>query len=268
MTHPQDIGLRAVADFFIKRYGPAPMAYKAEVENAAKLYLSLSRARNESDAASLYLSCLKQPQNTPAVHQNKLKKGLGDDCLTWLPGVNSCLSHSQPGEKTAFIRIMGELSFRNISGIVEKIEEATDVEFVIDSRGGNCADSLSLIQSMAGRKSVATVTGKAWSAAAVLLQGCQVRRLYPSASLMIHPVVLAVMGDQKDLMDAVISLQDAEDAILPIFHRSKTDDVRRWFAGGDHYFSAEEAVKAGLADEIVPEPKPFMQHGYAASAGG
>ncbi len=74
--------------------------------------------------------------------------------------------------------------------------------------------------------------------------------------MMVHSAVGFSFGSPGDLRRAAIELEQNNEKFIAMFHRSDPALVRNWFADGDHYFSAQEAVAAGLADEVLPEPNP------------
>ncbi|MCR5714400.1 MAG: ATP-dependent Clp protease proteolytic subunit [Bacteroidales bacterium] len=75
--------------------------------------------------------------------------------------------------------------------------------------------------------------------------------------LMIHSVSAEVFGDKQDMQEMIRELASLEDMLAEAVSRRcgrSTDDIKaEYFDGKEHWFSAEEAVRAGFADGIFEE---------------
>jgi Clp protease len=97
----------------------------------------------------------------------------------------------------------------------------------------------------------------AYSAACTVLQGAKRRLLCASSSVMVHPPSQCVYGNAAHLQSALEELLASQDKLWACYDRSPPDLVAGWRRDGlDHWFTAEEALAAGLADQIIPDFPP------------
>jgi ATP-dependent Clp protease protease subunit len=144
---------------------------------------------------------------------------------------------------------------------LENQKRGQDINFYINSPGGAVDDTLALYDTMRFLSSpVATYClGRAYSGAAVLLaSGAKGRRyMLPHAKAMIHQPFGGVTGQAEDIRiqaEQIIKMKQELTRILAHHTGQATDQILR-DAERDKYFSAEEAVRYGLADEVLTEPQ-------------
>ena len=155
-----------------------------------------------------------------------------------------------------FVFIGGEIVFSDFEKHISDIGMARRVELEINSGGGDTRAALKLAETLHGREVEATVTGKAFSSAATLLQAATIRKAYDTARLMIHDSRSAILGTASELRMEAVHLDNIREKVKALFHRSPRALVEKWFESGDHYFNAPEALAVGLVDEIIPTPEP------------
>ncbi|MEO6036413.1 MAG: ATP-dependent Clp protease proteolytic subunit [Verrucomicrobiota bacterium] len=164
-------------------------------------------------------------------------------------------------EKFAFVSIYGEMGFSDFKPQFAAIEKAERVELSIRSNGGCSLTALRFAEALKGKKVVATVHEKACSAAAVILQCADVRKIYANAKIMIHAPRAALFGTASELRKASDMVAARREQLKNLFHRSPGDLVEIWLAddSGDHWFDSQQALAVGLVDEILPTPEPWPQ---------
>jgi len=143
---------------------------------------------------------------------------------------------------------------------LENQKRGNEINLYINSPGGAVDDTLALYDTMRFMSSpVATYClGRAYSGAAVLLTaGAKGKRyLLPHAKVMIHQPYGGVTGQAEDIRiqaEQIIRMKSELTKIISQCTGQPVDIVKR-DSERDKYFSAEEAVKYGLADEVLTEP--------------
>lgn len=132
---------------------------------------------------------------------------------------------------------------------------APTVELRIDSTGGNFLWTLELGVALraSGATITATVTDKAWSAAAFLVQFAHHRRMAESGSMMVHAANVATVTNAAGLrmLAEHLELSDASMRTLFVARSQQPEATIREWLSRDTYFTAAEALAAGLVDEII-----------------
>ncbi len=134
----------------------------------------------------------------------------------------------------------------------------TPITLYICSGGGAIQAGMLIYDAIRGSAApVRTVVcGEACSMAAVLMcAGTGGRYILSHSRMMLHEPLLGskVGGNVTSIREISKSLEKAKadiDEIL-VLHTGKTPEEIAEATGGEHYFSAEEAVDFGLADRIV-----------------
>jgi ATP-dependent Clp protease protease subunit len=136
-----------------------------------------------------------------------------------------------------------------------------DINFYINSPGGAVDDTLAIYDTIRFMSSAVNTycIGRAYSGAAVLLAAGQKGKRYilPHAKVMIHQPYGGVTGQAEDIRiqaEQIIKMKRELNQILSKHTGRSLDEIQR-DGERDKYFSAEEAVRYGLADEVLTEPK-------------
>lgn len=143
---------------------------------------------------------------------------------------------------------------------LENQKRGSEINFYINSPGGAVDDTLALFDTMRFMSSpVATYClGRAYSGAAVLLAAGSKGKRYmlPHAKVMIHQPFGGITGQAEDIRIQAEQIIRAKQELTRILANAtgQSEDVIKRDAERDKYFSAEEAVKYGLADEVLTEP--------------
>ncbi len=142
-------------------------------------------------------------------------------------------------------------------------EPYAPIQLVINSYGGsvtNCLAIYDALQSVpAGIQTICF--GVAYSAGALLLAaGSKGNRLIlPNAEVMIHELSAWVGGSYADIRIQKEHLDAMQKRLTGILakHTGKPEETIAADTARDKFFSAEDAVKYGLADEVVNGPAVF-----------
>ena len=134
-------------------------------------------------------------------------------------------------------------------------DQAEDVHIRLNSYGGSCNAAVRMHDDLAaypGKISI-TISGTAASAATVMAMAADVLEMTPGSLFMIHDPIMAAIGNEADLMDAVRLLQTCKDSIINVY-------ATRTPAGRDQiakmmrettWMDAEAALAYGFVDRIA-----------------
>jgi ATP-dependent Clp protease protease subunit len=143
---------------------------------------------------------------------------------------------------------------------LENQKRGQEINFYINSPGGAVDDTLALYDTMRFLSSpVATYClGRAYSGGSLLLTaGAKGKRyMLPHAKVMIHQPYGGITGQAEDIRiqaEQIIKAKAELTRIIAMHTGQAVETVQR-DSERDKYFTAEEAVKYGLADEVLTEP--------------
>ena len=124
----------------------------------------------------------------------------------------------------------------------------------INSAGGDVSDGIAIasaIRAYPGRKRT-VVDGMAASIASVIAQAGDERIVEPGAMLMIHDPLTACMGNQADFEKAAETLGKHGDNLARQYADRAGGTPEEWRAvmRDETWYTADEAVEAGLADRV------------------
>lgn len=143
---------------------------------------------------------------------------------------------------------------------LENQKRGQDINFYINSPGGAVDDTLALYDTMRFLSSPVSTycLGRAYSGAAVLLTaGAKGKRyILPHAKVMIHQPYGGVTGQAEDIRiqaEQIIKAKAELNRIISSHTGQSIENIHR-DSERDKYFSAEEAVRYGLVDEVLVEP--------------
>ena len=138
-------------------------------------------------------------------------------------------------------------------------DRAEDVHIRLNSYGGSCNAAVRMHDDLVaypGRVNI-TISGTAASAATVLAMAADLLEMTPGSLFMIHDPIVAAIGDEADLMDAIKLLRACKDSIINVYEK-------RTMAGRDQiaemmrdttWMDAEAALAYGFIDRVAtPNP--------------
>ncbi|MBL8760125.1 MAG: ATP-dependent Clp protease proteolytic subunit [Phycisphaerae bacterium] len=148
---------------------------------------------------------------------------------------------------------------------LENQKRGQDINFYINSPGGAVDDTLALYDTIRFLSSPVSTycLGRAYSGAAVLLtSGAKGKRyILPHAKVMIHQPYGGVTGQAEDIRiqaEQIIKAKAELNRIIASHTGQSIENIHR-DSERDKYFTAEEAVKYGLVDEVLVEPPKAAQ---------
>ncbi len=176
--------------------------------------------------------------------------------ITLMPADSQLLTHRK-------IFIEGEINAETACTFLKQVlflnrEDAhKPIDVMVNSCGGEINSGLLMYDII--QSSTAPIrmycAGRAYSMAAILIAcGMHGRYILPHGELMLHQPLLGnqVGGNASSLKSISDSLLETKAKINAILskHTGKSVDEIEQMTSFDHYFTAEEAVDAGLCDEI------------------
>lgn len=158
---------------------------------------------------------------------------------------------------------VGDVDARSCTAAILTLEQwqredpDAPIEIEFNTPGGTISDGLALydrIRTIAETTPVRThATGASLSMGTILLQAGSQRTISPNAYLMIHVPQGGAVGSQFHIEDEVKVMKSMKNRLLSILvDRSDLtrQSISRNWNRKDWWFDAEEAVTAGLADEV------------------
>ncbi|GAB3211333.1 head maturation protease, ClpP-related [Nocardia tengchongensis] len=132
--------------------------------------------------------------------------------------------------------------------------DADEIMVKINSPGGNVYDGLAIMHALSDHpaKIITSVEGLAASAASFIAMAGDERIIRPGAELMIHNAWTVAVGGASDLRAAAEQLERTSASLAGIYADRSGGEVADWQAAMDAetWYSAQEAVDAGLADRV------------------
>jgi ATP-dependent Clp endopeptidase proteolytic subunit ClpP len=133
-----------------------------------------------------------------------------------------------------------------------------DLEVHINSPGGSVFDGLAIYNAIAQRPGNVTtvVDGLAASAASFIAQAGKTRIVAPGAMVMIHDAHGLCIGNEADMTETAALLAKASSNLAGIYaaHSGRPAFEWRQAMQAETWYTAQEAVDAGLADRVAERP--------------
>ena len=144
---------------------------------------------------------------------------------------------------------------KELSILVESTGENDDITVCINSHGGDTHIALGIYDLLRAcpRKTVGIVVGTAQSSASLILQGCTKRYMTAHSTLMLHRSRINVCGSVENVQASVEVFRRQDEQFYAIYAEKTKKNVIliRGMAHRDLHLTANEAVEAGLADEVL-----------------
>lgn len=149
--------------------------------------------------------------------------------------------------------------------INQKVKEITSLNadrviVNISSLGGSVDHGLAIHDALRSLDAevITNVTGLTASAATIIAQAGDTRRMSDNALYLIHRAWAFVRGNVEDMMEAATLLEKIDERIVNMYKKrsGKDEDAIKEAMAKDQFLSPEEAYDLGLIDEIYePEMK-------------
>lgn len=201
-----------------------------------------------------------------------------DDMLA-LPPLRNAITYQRTREmsidelllENRVVFLIGEINYSSAARVMmqmlylENQKRGQDINFYINTPGGNVDDTLAIYDTMQFISSeVATYCiGRAYSGGALLLAAGHAgkRHILPHAKVMIHQPWGGVGGQTTDIQIQAEQIIKDKRQLNEILARHTGQSVDRIAKDGerDKFFSAEEAKSYGLVDEIASFPDKVLK---------
>ncbi len=147
------------------------------------------------------------------------------------------------------------LSASEFADVIDGLPDDTDeINLLINSPGGEVTEGIAILNLLRNHpaRTVAVVEGIAASAASFIAAGCDELIMSRNSTLMVHAPWVMCIGDAADMRSTADTLDSYEGNIASIYADKSGGTVDEWRAimHAETWFTAEEAVEAGLADSI------------------
>jgi ATP-dependent protease ClpP protease subunit len=165
------------------------------------------------------------------------------------------VEHKSDGAHVNIFAEIGSFGIR-ADALLSELGDTNTVYLRIDSPGGNGNDAMKLYKVFSGLDTDVTITNRCHSAALIIAMAGKRIKCSASAVLLVHPSSTYVLGNAAILRCAADNLQilDSEcDEIIAARTRKPIELIRQW-SGKETRFTADEALVAGLVDEIFTAP--------------
>ena len=133
--------------------------------------------------------------------------------------------------------------------------DVDEIQLRVNSPGGDVYDAYAIMNALERHAATvtATVDGLAASAATIVINGADKVIMGRGSELMIHEPSMVAIGDPQDLASASKSLDKTADGIAGLYASKAGGTAAEWRGAmrAETWYSAAEAVAAGLADEAA-----------------
>lgn len=160
------------------------------------------------------------------------------------------------------VMITGEIGWDVDAGMFARalaapdVVSATTLHVSVNSIGGDVFDGIGIYNALVGHGATVnvTVTGLAASIASVIAMAGDKVTMGRGAEMMIHDAHAVQVGNAADMAKMAEILDKASDNIASFYAERAGGDPADWRAvmRDEKWYSAQEAVDAGLADEVTP----------------
>lgn len=135
-----------------------------------------------------------------------------------------------------------------------------DVIIRLNSVGGDAFEGIEMYNYLKNHPSHITVevTGQAASAATFILCGADTAIMNTGTVMMIHEASTLCWGNKADIKKIVQALETIDQSILTIYTErtgQTAEQITQWMTD-EKFFTADEAVRYGFADEIKKKAEP------------
>ena len=162
---------------------------------------------------------------------------------------------------TATLRLYGPIydgwfgiSARKVSQALDELGDVDAIVVRVNSPGGDAWEGMTILNMLRAHQAevTAVVDGVAASAASYLVAGCDRTVMSPGTQMMIHDASALAYGPAETMAKAKVFLDSVSDSIAAIYAdiAGGTDEAWRALMKETTWYTAKEAVAAGLADAV------------------
>lgn len=139
-------------------------------------------------------------------------------------------------------------------------DDTSEIRLHINSPGGEVYEGITMLNALRNHRArvVAVVDGLAASAASFLAAGADEVVMGRNSQLMIHDAWGLGIGNAEDMREIASRLDKISDNIASVYADKAGGSVADWRAAmlAETWYSADEAVAAGLADRVEEHEQP------------
>lgn len=133
-------------------------------------------------------------------------------------------------------------------------EAEEDITIKLNSNGGDVFEGVEMYNYIKDHPSHITVevTGIAASAATFILAGADNAVMNVGTTVMVHEASTLCWGNKSDIKKTLEAMETIDQSIIDIYKErtgQSAEQISEWMAE-EKYFTADEAVKYGFADEV------------------
>jgi ATP-dependent Clp endopeptidase proteolytic subunit ClpP len=143
-------------------------------------------------------------------------------------------------------------------------DTVNEIRLHINSPGGEVFEGIAILNALRNHDArvVAVVDGIAASAASFIAAGADELVMARNSELMIHDAWGLVVGNAADMRQMADTLDHLSNNIASVYADKSGGDVADWRAAmaAETWYSAEEAVAAGLADRVDKKSNAAKNH--------
>jgi ATP-dependent Clp endopeptidase proteolytic subunit ClpP len=149
------------------------------------------------------------------------------------------------------------VSAKEVAGVLDELPDTTtDIRLHINSPGGEVFEGIAIMNLLREHhaKVTAVVDGLAASAASFLAASADTTIMGQNSELMIHDAWGLAIGNAADMRDLADRLDHLSNNIASVYAAKAGGGVETWRSAmlAETWYSADEAVAAGLADSVSP----------------
>jgi ATP-dependent protease ClpP protease subunit len=146
------------------------------------------------------------------------------------------------------------VSAREFIEALDSVPDVGEIRLHINSPGGEVWEAVAILNALRNHPArvVAVVDGLAASAASFIAAGADELVMGRNTEFMIHDAWGIGIGPAADMRDLADRLDKISDNIASVYQDKAGGDVASWRTAmlAETWYSAEEAVSAGLADQV------------------
>ena len=156
---------------------------------------------------------------------------------------------------TIFSDIGGAITAESIRLELSLVAEDEPITIEINSEGGIVSEACAIYNILRARKGAVfvEVVGWALSAATIVAMAGTRIRMHSNSLLMVHAPWVSTSGNASTLRKSAEVLDQVAASMRTAYTRTGKSAavIESWLDGEDHWFTAPEALKAGLVDEVI-----------------
>jgi ATP-dependent Clp endopeptidase proteolytic subunit ClpP len=162
------------------------------------------------------------------------------------------------------------VSAKEIAAALDELgSSVNEIDLHLNSPGGEALEGIAILNLLRAHPAKVTVTvdGLAASAASFIAAGADETIMARNSQLMIHDAWGLVVGNASDMADMAGTLDKLSDNIASIYAEKAGGSTADWRGTmkAETWYTADEAVTAGLADSVITADEPAPSNAFDLS---